>query len=227
MLVTSFAAPAFGTNCWILATGAGEECIVIDPGMPDVTPQIEQVTARFGLKPIAALITHGHLDHTFSNFPLCEGYGIPAYIHYEDRELLTHPAKALSPQFSESVKDMEFFEPTDLRIIKSGENLSIAGLDFRAIHAPGHTRGSMIFLFGEEILVSGDVLFAGSIGRTDLPSGSAEDMEKTLEKRILPLPDAMRVLPGHGRESTIGQERMTNPYLQKYIKPGQKRSGKF
>jgi hydroxyacylglutathione hydrolase len=214
MLITSFAAPAFATNCWIIASGRGQECIIIDPGMPDVTFQVENILHEYDLKPVATLITHGHLDHTFSVQPLCQGYGIPAYIHSEDRALLEHPERALSDVYAATLAQTKFYEPSDVRELRNGEELEFSGMKFRAIHAPGHTRGSLLFTFADEFVLSGDVLFAGSIGRTDQPTGSAKEMENTLRKRIWPLPDQMRVLPGHGPETTIGHERRTNPYLK-------------
>jgi len=108
---------------------------------------------------------------------------------------------------------MEFVEPRDVRELRNGEQLEIVGLSITAIHAPGHTAGSLMFEVSNELLISGDVLFAGSIGRTDQPSGSAKDMEESLRKKILPLSDHLRVLPGHGEETTIGRERAYNPYL--------------
>ncbi|CAB4660784.1 unannotated protein [freshwater metagenome] len=214
MLVATFAAPAFATNCWILASGEGQECVIIDPGMPDVFAEVDDLVHHHNLKPVATIFTHGHLDHTFSIVPVCSGYQIPAYIHSEDRILLTHPEKALSPEFSAQLGGMHFAEPTDVRELKNNDEIEIVGLTFRAIHAPGHTRGSLIFSVSNEIIISGDVLFAGSIGRTDLPGGSAKDMENTLRKKILPLADELRVLPGHGPETTIGRERAYNPYLK-------------
>ncbi len=214
MLVVSFAAPAFATNCWIIAPGQGQECIVIDPGMPDVSFEVMKICEEHALKPIATLVTHGHLDHTFSVVPVCEGYGIPAYIHTEDRILLKNPEKALSQVFAASLEGMVFSEPADVRELRNGDLLEFLDMRIEAIHAPGHTRGSIVFKINEEILVSGDVLFAGSIGRTDQPSGSSKDMENTLRKKILPLPDYLRVLPGHGPETTIGHERRVNPYLK-------------
>ncbi len=214
MLITSFAAPAFATNCWIIAPGEGHECVVIDPGMPDVSFEILKICQEHRLKPIATLVTHGHLDHTFSVFPVCDGYGIPAYIHTEDRVLLKHPEKALSQVFAQSLEGMAFSEPADVRELRNGDILDLAGMKISAVHAPGHTRGSIMYSISDEVLISGDVLFAGSIGRTDQPTGSPKDMENTLKKKILPLPDEMRVLPGHGEETTIGRERRINPYLK-------------
>lgn len=214
MLVASFAAPAFATNCWIIAPNEGQECIVIDPGMPDVSFEVMKICQEHGLKPVATLVTHGHLDHTFSVVPVCDGYGIPVYIHTEDRILLKNPEKALSQVFAASLEGMAFSEPPDVRELRNGDVLNFLDMKIQAIHAPGHTRGSILFKIEDEILVTGDVLFAGSIGRTDQPSGSSKDMDNTLLKKILPLPDHLRVLPGHGPETSIGHERRVNPYLK-------------
>lgn len=213
MLVASFAAPMFATNCWVIASVPGAECIVIDPGMPDVSHQLSSILNEFKLKPVAIFATHGHLDHTFSITPIADGYEIPAYIHSQDRLALAHPERCLSPEFAATLAGMEFVEPRDVRELRNGEVLEIVGLTITAIHAPGHTAGSLMFEVSNELLISGDVLFAGSIGRTDQPTGSAKDMEESLRKKILPLGDHLRVLPGHGDETTIGHERKYNPYL--------------
>ena len=213
MLIAGFAAKMFATNCWVLASGKGAECIVIDPGMPDVSLELADLLTEHDLKPVATLLTHGHLDHTFSVVPVCDGYGIPAYIHSEDRNLLLNPGAAVSPEFGATLSGMTFSEPHEVRELKSGEEFELVGLKIRTIHSPGHTRGSLMFLVNDETLISGDVLFAGSIGRTDLPTGSSADMQKTLIKKVLPLDDSIRVLPGHNQETTIGIERKSNPYL--------------
>ena len=214
MLVRSFVAPMFATNCWIIAPEKGSECIIVDPGMTDISAEVEMIVAEEGFKPVAVLLTHGHLDHTFSVKPLADGYDISAYIHSEDRRFIADPAGIHGPQFVEQLRGMNFEEPVKVENLKDGALLNFLGMNIRAIHAPGHTRGSLMFLLNEELLVSGDVLFAGSIGRTDLPTGSATDMRNTLTKKILPLSDAIRVLPGHGDETTIKYERKTNPYLK-------------
>ena len=213
MLVESFAAPMFATNCWVLATGQGAECVVFDPGMPDVSLQLSSILDQFKLKPVAVIATHGHLDHTYSIKPVADGYGIPAYIHSQDRMALVHPERVLSPEFAATLAGMEFVEPQDVRELRNGEILEIVGLTIRTIHAPGHTAGSLMFEVSDEVLISGDVLFSGSIGRTDQPTGSARDMEDTLRKKVLPLSDSLRVLPGHGPQTTIGHERKHNPYI--------------
>jgi hydroxyacylglutathione hydrolase len=217
MLVDSFAAPMYATNCWVIAPKVGSECVVIDPGMPDVSATLNDLLAKHSLKPVAIIATHGHLDHTFSIQPIADGYQIPAYIHSLDRVALAHPEKIHGPEFVATLSSMEFAEPADVRELRNGEIVELVGMKFKALHAPGHTAGSLMFEIDDELLVSGDVLFAGSIGRTDLPSGSAKDMEQTLRKKILPLGDHLRVLPGHGEETTIAAEKRSNPYLTKLI----------
>lgn len=214
MLIRSFVAPMFATNCWIIASAKGSECIIVDPGMTDISSEVEMIIEEEGLKPVAALLTHGHLDHTFSVTPLADGYGIPAYIHPEDRRFIADPVGIHGAQFAESLAGMSFFEPEKVELLKDGSILDLVGLTIKAIHAPGHTRGSLMFTVNDELLISGDVLFAGSIGRTDLPTGSSSDMKHTLKKKVLTLNDDLRVLPGHGGETTIKYERKTNPYLK-------------
>ena len=217
LLIDSFAAPMFATNCWVLATEPGSECVVIDPGMPDVSLQLEAMLQQHNLKPVAVIATHGHLDHTFSIQPIADGYAIPTYIHCEDRAYLSAPEKLLGAEFAATVSAMDFSEPAEVRELRNGEVVELVGLTFKAIHAPGHTRGSLMFEVSDQVLVSGDVLFAGSIGRTDLPTGSAKEMEETLRKKVIPLSDHLQVLPGHGSRTTMAHERKTNPYLNNLI----------
>jgi len=204
----------FATNCWVLAAEKGSECIIVDPGMPDISAEIEMIIEEEGLKPVAVLLTHGHLDHTFSVIPLADGYGIPAYIHSEDRKALLHPELLLSKEFASSLATKEWNEPNEVQEIKNNQKFEAVGLDITAIHAPGHTAGSLMFTVNDEVLISGDVLFAGSIGRMDQPTGSKEAMARTLKTKVIPLGDHLRVLPGHGPDTTIEYERRTNPYLK-------------
>lgn len=225
MIVRSFVAPMFATNCWVIANEARGECIIVDPGISTltsvekggITSEVELIISEEGFKPVAALLTHGHLDHTFSIRPLADGYSIPTYIHAEDRPFIKKPAGILSPEFSGQLGPIDFTEPQSVLLLNDGAELNFLGLNIRAIHSPGHTKGSLMFMINDELLVSGDVLFAGSIGRTDLPSGSSSDMRKTLTKKILPLNDDIRVLPGHGEETTIKLERKNNPYLREIV----------
>lgn len=221
MLVSRVVAPFFATNCWIIAAEQGGECVIVDPGIavPDLVPKIVERTKDLGVKPVAVLITHGHLDHTFSLFPLCRESGIQgAYIHPQDRELLTRPEIALRPQGLQLLKELApsktWHEPDQLLEVDDGDEIQVAGLGVEVIHAPGHTKGSIMFRIDDATLLSGDVLFKGSIGRTDLPTGSARAMDRSLRDKVLTLPDEVKVLPGHGDETTIGQERSSNPFLQ-------------
>ncbi len=219
MFITGFPADAFGTNCYVVAPARGEQCVVVDPGI-GVVPRLEETLREHRLRPVAVLLTHGHLDHTFSVTPVCGAKDIPAYIHPSDRELLAHPERALSRESWMMLgQQLKMTEPDDVQPLEDGAALGLAGLEITVDHAPGHTRGSVMFrLPGEEeyteILFSGDVLFAGSIGRTDLPGGSYPDMLRSLATKVLPLADTTLVLPGHGPRTTIGRERATNPFLQ-------------
>ena len=214
MLIESFPAPMFATNCWVIAPSPKSECVIVDPGMPDVSAQVSHIISEFDLKPVAIIATHGHLDHTFSIQPIADGYDIPVRIHAEDRRLLAQPQFAHGVEFMKALGGQVFTEPKKVFEMKNGEEFFLLDLKFKAIHAPGHTRGSTMFLIENEVLISGDVLFKGSIGRTDLPTGSQSDMMDTLRRKVLPLADGIRVLPGHGDETTIQYERKYNPYLK-------------
>lgn len=218
MLVVGFPAQAFATNCYVVATGPGEDCVVIDPGI-GVEADLEEVLTEHRLRPVAVLLTHGHLDHTFSVGPVCGARDIPAYVHPDDAAQLADPMAWLSPETSQLFGGrLEWTEPDDVRPLVDGAALSIAGLELVVDHAPGHTAGSVMFR-GESagdtpaLCWSGDVLFAGSIGRTDLRGGSYDAMLNSLATKVLPLEDSVVVLPGHGPQTTIGQERLTNPFL--------------
>jgi hydroxyacylglutathione hydrolase len=223
VLVTGFPAGAFAANCYLVAPAQGEECVIIDPGQ-DAERGIEELLDRFKLKPIAVLLTHGHIDHMWSVAPVCGAKGVPAYVHPDDRELLSDPGKGLSLMAKQQfMGGMTFSEPDDVKALEDGEIVTLAGLDFTIGHTPGHTPGSVTFRSGTEdvdALFTGDLLFAGSIGRTDLPGGDHQQILHSLA-RTLTLPDETIVLPGHGPQSTIGVERQTNPFLTG-MKPAQK-----
>ncbi|OJF13542.1 MBL fold metallo-hydrolase [Couchioplanes caeruleus] len=222
MLVTGFPAEAFGTNCYVVAPGPGEQCLVVDPGI-GVLDRLDEVLAQHRLHPAAVLLTHGHLDHTFSVAPVCGARGITAYVHPADRELLADPGKGLGIGLDEMFGGrLTYSEPDDVAELTDGATLTLAGVEITVDHAPGHTGGSVLFRLpgagtswdAEQLCLSGDVLFAGSIGRTDLPGGNTTAMMASLRDKILPLADDTVVLPGHGPETTIGRERAVNPYLR-------------
>jgi hydroxyacylglutathione hydrolase len=209
--VTGFPAGVFAANCYVAAPAAGEECVIIDPGQ-DAQPGIDEILARHRLKPIAVLLTHGHLDHVWSVAPVCGAKDVPAYVHPADRELLSNPARGFPLGLGQELyRGITFTEPDDVLELTDGLTLRLAGLDLTVTHTPGHTPGSVTFGM-PETLFSGDLLFAGSIGRMDLPGGDERAMAGSLA-RILTLSDETAVLPGHGRQTTIGAERRSNPFL--------------
>lgn len=214
MLVKGFPAGSFAANCYLVAPAAGEECVIIDPG-EDAAAGIDELAREFRLKPVAVLLTHGHLDHVWSVAPVCGARDVPAYIHPSDRELLTDPARGFSlGPGQELFGGLKLAEPDDVRVLEDGAVLHLAGLDVTVDHAPGHTPGSVTFrLPPAGVMFSGDLLFAGSIGRTDLPGGDYETIMESLARVCLPLPDPTVVLPGHGPQTTIGAERAANPFL--------------
>jgi len=212
VLVVGFPAGPWQTNCWVVAPAAGEQCIVIDPGHGAEQP-LDDVLERHNLQPVAVLLSHGHVDHIWSVVPVCGARDVPALIHPADRAMLSEPAAAMgAPPGTPILGRLDWSEPDDVRELRDGEDLELAGLTLRVDTTPGHTPGSVTFTTGEEFF-SGDLLFSGSIGRTDLPGGSWEQMQTSLLRVPLALPDETVVRPGHGPDTTIGRERATNPFL--------------
>jgi glyoxylase-like metal-dependent hydrolase (beta-lactamase superfamily II) len=222
VLIAGFPAGPWGTNCYVVATAPGTECVVIDPGM-EATEGVARVVAEHRLKPVSVLVTHGHVDHMWCVAPVAGGYDATAWIHPSDRHLLTDPTAGLSPETARMLLggDYSWEEPDDVRELGDLQELELAGVRFVVDHTPGHTPGSVTFRSPypdldevSEVMFSGDLLFAGSIGRTDLPGGDHPTMLHSLATKVLPLADDIVVLPGHGEQTTIGRERATNPFLQ-------------
>ncbi|MFI9463221.1 MBL fold metallo-hydrolase [Streptomyces xiamenensis] len=219
MLIAGFPAGAWGTNCYLVAPAAGEECVIIDPGH-QAAEGVAATIERHRLKPVAVLLTHGHIDHVASVVPVCGAHDVPAWIHPRDRSMLADPEKALGSAIGQRLLgELTVGEPGDLRELTDGTTMELAGLEFGVAHAPGHTQGSVTFGMPETgdvppVFFSGDLLFAGSIGRTDLPGGDHAEILRSLARVCLPLPDSTVVLSGHGPQTTIGTERATNPYLR-------------
>ena len=230
MLTIGFPAAVAGTNCYVLAPAAGQECLIVDPGV-GVSGQLDELLREHRLRPAAVLLTHGHFDHVYSVTPVCGSAGVAAYIHGDDRYRLKDPLSAVGPELI-AMFEQQFGqkagwqEPTDVVNLVHGQKLTMAGLDLRVLHAPGHTQGSVMFALPEvpdgiadevgarSTVLTGDVLFAGSIGRTDLQGGDGVAMNRSLRDVVLPLADDVLVLPGHGPATTMEHERATNPYLQ-------------
>jgi hydroxyacylglutathione hydrolase len=227
VLVAGFPAGGFAANCYVVASAPGEECVIVDPGQ-DAENGINEILAEHRLRPAAVLLTHGHIDHVWSVAPVCGAKGIPAYIHPDDRALLSDPAKGLPLGAGQQLfGGLEFTEPDDVKELSDGMTLSLVGLEIVVDHAPGHTEGSVTFRLPTgtpitaqgkskidvDVLFSGDLLFAGSIGRTDLPGGDYPTILRSLARVCLTLPDETVVLSGHGPQTTIGAERRSNPFL--------------
>ncbi len=244
MFLTGFPAAVFATNCYVIATAPGQECLIVDPGI-GVLDDLAEVLREHRLKPAAVLLTHGHLDHTYSVTPVCGSQEapavIPAVIHADDAYRLADPFTTLGPELRAMLEQQfgaasGWQSPPQVRTMLDGDLLSLAGLSVRVIHAPGHTEGSVMFALDDvpsdlssdsasgrasgwqsqparSTVLSGDVLFAGGIGRTDLPGGDDAAMANSLRQKVLTLPDDALVLPGHGPATMMGRERATNPYL--------------
>jgi len=212
VLIAGFPAGSFAANCYIVASGAGAECLIIDPG-EDAQAGVDEIVSRYRLHPVAVLATHGHLDHIWSIAPVCGARDIPAYIHPADRELLTDPAKGFSLAAGQQLfGGLTLAEPDDVLELADGMTLDLAGVALVVDHAPGHTPGSVVFRLPSTVF-TGDLLFAGSVGRTDLPGGDYRTLLDSLSRVCLPLPDDTVVLSGHGPQTTIGTERASNPFL--------------
>ena len=230
MLVVGFASGAFQANCYLVAPAEGDACVIVDPGQ-DAEEPIAEALRKHRLSPVAALLTHGHFDHVYAVTPVCDGNDIPAWIHPEDREMLTDPLKGISAQGAAFFGGrIEMREPAEVRELADGTVLDLAGLSITVDHTPGHTRGSVVFSSandeGGRVLFAGDTLFAGSIGRTDLPGGDLPTMLDTLRTKMLTLDDDTVVLPGHGPTTTIGRERVSNPFLLELAAPGRPLPGR-
>jgi len=221
VLLKGFPTGVFAANCYVAATGVGAECVVVDPGQ-DAAPAIAEVVREYRLRPVAILLTHGHLDHMWSVLPVSGAYDTTCWVHPADRSMLADPLGALPKEWAGALLGLqqEFAEPDAVRELVDGAKLEIAGLTFVVDHTPGHTEGSVTFrtpYAGQdipELMFAGDLLFAGSIGRTDLPGGDIRLLLRSLTEKVLPLDDRIVVLPGHGDQTTIGRERATNPYLR-------------
>lgn len=227
LLVDRVVASYYQTNCWIVAPRSGSHCLVIDPGidLPDMRKRLHEKLDEHNLRIGAIMITHGHLDHTFSLFPIAHEFGISSvYVHVKDRDLLSHPERALSPQLMAMFREMlskfpetRIEEPEGTISLEGSERLQLDGMELQIVHTPGHTPGSIIGIIDNQIVATGDTLFAGSIGRTDLPRGSISDMEESLREKIATLPEHLGVLPGHGEQTRMERELKENPFLKQAI----------
>ena len=214
MIIESAELWAAMTNCYVIASEEGGQAVIVD-----APPDIEAISAllkRHDFLPVALLVTHGHVDHAGGAGSVVERTGVTAYIHPDDDYLSADPVSQLESIFGFIPPGREQFAPPDqYSDLAHGDRLPLAGMTIEVRHTPGHTPGHCVFVIEEEgVLFSGDQLFAGSIGRTDLPGGDFKALMESMETEVLTLPDDTRVLPGHGPETTVGRERRVNPFLQ-------------
>jgi hydroxyacylglutathione hydrolase len=217
VFITGFPAGMLACNCYVLAQRAGADAIVVDPGQRAMG-QLRRILDENRLTPAAVLLTHGHIDHIWSAQKVADTYGCPAYIHPEDRFMLTDPIKGFGPRLGQIAFGALFREPRQVvELDRDGDKIDIGDTVVTIDHTPGHTRGSVVFRVpgeGSEIAFTGDTLFRQSVGRTDLPGGSGRDLLGSIVTKLMVLDDDTVVLPGHGAKSTIGFERRTNPFLE-------------
>jgi len=211
------------TNAYVVsADGPGSECVLIDA--PPDPPAILGVLGEHGLRLVALLSTHGHLDHVggvssvLGGLDAGAGRSVPVHIHDDDRHMLLDPVGTggdIGRYLDQEQLDLT--PPELIEGLEDGQVVRGGGLAFTAVHTPGHTRGSVCFRLDAEgeapLLFTGDHLFAGSIGRTDLPGGSMDELVTSMREKILPLDDDLAILPGHGGRTTVGAERRTNPFV--------------
>jgi hydroxyacylglutathione hydrolase len=203
MFLDVFSDNPFGTNCWIASADGSDEAVVIDPGFE---PEgIDAMLRRAGRRLVAVLATHGHADHIASVPRICTT-GVPLYIHGADELALTDQRA-----WGAGMPLEADLRPEEVRVVRDGDVLQFAGFRIEVMHTPGHTPGSVCYLT-DGFLFSGDLVFRGSIGRHDFPNSSEADMRTSL-LRFLALPDPLVVYPGHGPETTVGVERISNEWL--------------
>jgi hydroxyacylglutathione hydrolase len=223
----------WATNCAVLGDRARGEAVVVDPGQHGAR-EVPGLLERLGVRPVAVLLTHGHLDHLWAAPDVARTYDVPVLLHAADRWLWDDPAAAFGPGGS-ALATQAGFGPwgtagVEVREVRDGERLDLAGIRLDVHHTPGHTPGHVVYTSddlvgapmeldgaalaaGGSVLLAGDLLFAGSIGRTDLPGGYPAAMTRSLAATMARCADTTLVLPGHGPATTVGRERAANPFL--------------
>lgn len=205
ILIDSIAVGPFAANCYVVAEAPGATAAIIDPGGDPEA--VKSLLARHRLEAAIILNTHGHADHIAANGELSRALQVPIAIHGLDAPMLTSASRNLSLAFG-----FEITSPEASQLLEDGDIIRVGSLAIEVRHTPGHTLGGVSFVVGGNVF-TGDTLFAGSVGRVDFPGGSLKTLLESIEKRLLTLPDDTVVYPGHGPATTIGEERLANPFL--------------
>lgn len=194
------------TNCYFAINDDTKELLIIDPGAS--AGRLAEIIEEEKLKPVAILLTHGHFDHATGAAELAERFSVKVYAEEHERETLENPALNLS-----GWEGRELVYHADC-YLRDEQEIDLAGFHIRVFHTPGHTVGGCCYFFSyQNAVFSGDTLFAQSVGRTDFPKGSASDLIRAIKEKLMVLPDDVTVYTGHNDITTIGTERMYNPYL--------------
>jgi hydroxyacylglutathione hydrolase len=225
---------AWATNCVVLGDRARAEAVIVDPGQ-GASEAIPGLLARLGVRPVAILLTHGHLDHLWAAPALARAHGIPVHLHPADTWLWTSPPAAFGPGGDGLAAGFGFAgwdtDGVEVAPLSDGQRLALAGIELTVHHTPGHTPGHVTFTTGDlagrsieldgaaleapaQVLLAGDLIFAGSIGRTDLAGGDPQAMMRSLRRTMAEHDDPTLVIPGHGPATRVGDERVSNPFLE-------------
>lgn len=219
MRVQGFTTGVFQANTFVIAEPDGPAAVLVDPGMEAADPLLAAV-ADAGIEVRAVLLTHGHVDHVFDAAAVARALDVPTYLHPADRYLLEQPGAAIGAPSDQWTIDL----PHELRDLADGDRVPFGAASLVARHAPGHTPGSCIFVT-DGLVVSGDLIFQGSVGRTDFPRGNTAELFDSIRRLVLPLEDETVIAPGHGPATTVGEERRTNPFVLQDAAAGQRRTG--